>query len=247
MNIDYNQLLKKVKTIWDSIHEFSWKAPDIGISKQWLTEYDISIEYQLCEFIKSIDNEAIFFAEEEHQNITKQSNNLWIIDPISNTFNFIHWLPHYSICVSHMVFWEVLFAVVYDPSSEELFHAEKWKWAYLNWEKIHVSNNKTDLSIIINHRKGLDITKLIEKFYMMWTIRSIGSLGIHYAYVACWRAECAITLPKDIFPEIAWKLLVEEAWWKFTDFNWNSISLETRSIIASNTLIHETILNELKK
>ncbi len=245
MTPNYAQLLTKIKEIGNAIHKFSWKAPDIGVSKQRLTEHDIKTERELCKFIQSIDKDAIFFAEEEHEK-SKESKNLRIIDPISNTFNFIHGLPHYSVCVSHMLAGEMVFAVVYDPSMQELFHAEKWKWSYLNGQRIHVSDNTTDLSIIINQRKNLDTTKLIEKFQTMWGIRSLWSLGVHYAYVACGRTECAISLPKDIFPEMAGKLLVEEAWGTFTNFEWNEVGLESTSIIASNKLVHAMILEKLK-
>ena len=253
MQIEYSNLLMKIKDIGDSIHAFSWKTTDIGVSKQWLTEHDISTERELCELIRFIDESATFFCEEEHVNLIENAESLWIIDPISNTFNFIHWLPHYSICIAHMFKGDIVFAAVYDPSMKELFYAEKWKWTYLNWELVQVSKNTTDLSIIvwphlvpINLKRSHDTIKLMECFYKFWTIRSIGSLGIHYAYVACGRAECAISLPKDIFPEMAGKLLVEEAWWRFTEFDWTDISLDSKSIIASNTIVHEMFLEELK-
>lgn len=252
MTPNYAQLLKKIKEIGDAIHKFSWKAPDIGVSKKRLTEHDIKTERELCTFIQSIDKDAIFFAEEEHEK-SKESKNLRIIDPISNTFNFIHGLPHYSVCISHMLAGEMVFAVVYDPSMQELFHAEKWKWTYLNGQKIHVSNTTTDLSIIvwphlmpINQEKNEKVIQIINKFCKLWTIRMLWSLGIHYAYVACGRAECTISLPKDIFPEMTGKLLVEEAWGTFTDFAWNQVGLESTSIIASNKLVHAMILEKLK-
>jgi myo-inositol-1(or 4)-monophosphatase len=74
-------------------------------------------------------------------NTFTNSENVWIIDPISNTLNFIHGLPHYSVVLSHVYKSELLFAVVYDPSTQEMFTAEKGKGAFLNDIKISVSNN----------------------------------------------------------------------------------------------------------
>lgn len=192
----------------------------------------------------------IFFAEEEHESIT-DSKSLWIIDPISNTFNFIHGLPHYSICVAHYFQGEVIFSLIYDPSMKELFHAQKNSWAFLNWEKIAVSKNTQDLSLIIGphlvpiNPDNKQVIQVIGKLCTLGTIRIIWSLWIAYAYVACWRAEATVSLPIDIFPEMAWKLLVEEAWGRFTDFQNKTISLESRQIVASNWLIHESIIKNL--
>lgn len=249
----YSKLLDKIQEVWESIHMFSWKTLDIWVSKKYLTEQDIYAERQLCNFIKSIDADAQFFAEEEHEVLIKNAENLYVIDPISSTFNFIHGLPHYSVCVAHILKWDVEFAGVYDPSMKELFYAQKWKWAFLNGKKLQVTNNEKDLSIVIwgyliqeNKMQSVKQAELFEKIYKMGVIRAIGSLALHYAYVACGRCECALSLPKDIFPEFAGKLLVEEAGWMFTDFQGGELSFDTRSIIASNKQVHTIIMNGLK-
>ncbi len=247
----YNQILEEIKKIGNEIHQYAWQVLDIWQAKQRLTEHDIATERRLCDFIKILDQDAAFFAEEENDQLSHNTKSIWIIDPISNTFNFIHGLPHYTICISHMVDEIIHFAAVYDPSTQELFSAEKWKWSYLNWKKISVSQKTSDLWIIIwphlvpKNPKNSELINIITTFSELGTIRIIWSLWIHYAYVACGRIEAAISLSKDIFPEMAWKLLVEEAWGKFTDFDNQDIWFETRKIIASNWLIHNTILENL--
>lgn len=73
------------------------------------------------------------------------------------------------------------------------------------------------------------------------TIRIVGSLAVHYAYIACGRADVAISFNEDTFPEFAGKLLVEEAGGKFTDFKGGALRPETVGVIASNGLIHKGI------
>lgn len=252
----YQPLLEKIVEIGKELKELSGNVPDIGETKQWLTEQDITTERRLCECIKTIDADAQFFAEEEHDGVDNPAENsasLWIIDPISNTFNFIHGLPHYSICVAHMKNGIVVFSAVYDPAMDELFSAEKGKGTFLNSRKIHVSQSVKDLSVLIGphlvpiNPNMKDVLALIEKFSPVGTIRMIGSLGVQYAYVACGRADAAVSLPRDIFPEIAGKLLVEEAGGIFTDFEGDEINFETRQILATNKLVHEDFLNKLKE
>ena len=56
------------------------------------------------------------------------------------------------------------------------------------------------------------------------------------------RVDLAISLSKDIFPEMAGSLLVTEAGGSFTDFKGESINFETREIVATNRVIHENVL-----
>lgn len=246
---DYQAVLVKIKELGDYIHQFSGKAPDIGVAKQWLTQYDLEVEQQLCNFISLFDPEASFFAEEENEYLNKDAESLWIIDPISNTFNFIHGLPHYSITVAHSWKGKIVFSAVYDPSVNELFFAERGKGAYLNNSKIQASKNTSDLSILIgphltpkDQEKNQKLISIISQFSKEGTIRIIGSLGVHYAWVAMGRVDLAISLSKDIFPEMAGSLLVTEAGGSFTDFKGESINFETREIVATNRVIHENVL-----
>jgi myo-inositol-1(or 4)-monophosphatase len=253
----YQPLLEKVVEIGKELKALAGNIPDIGETKQWLTEQDITTERRLCECIKTIDIDAQFFAEEEHDGVDNPAENspsLWVIDPISNTFNFIHGLPHYSICVAHTKNGIVVFSAVYDPAMDELFVAEKGKGTFLNNKQVYVSQSTKDLSVLIgphlvpsNQERNQEVITLIQKFCTIGTIRSIGSLGVQYAYVACGRANAAVSLPHDIFPEIAGKLLVEEAGGMFSDFEGNEISFETRHILATNKLVHEDFLNKLKE
>ncbi len=217
-----------------------------------VTEKDIEIENKLTELVKTFPGAHSVYAEEMHDTFV-QDENVWIIDPISNTTNFIHGMPHYSVVLSHMYKGELKFAVVYDPSNKELFTAEKGKGAFLNGKKIHVSNRTDDLFFLIGPHlnvkspytdKTLKLISLVS--HQDTTIRILGSLGVHYAYVACGRVDIAISFNKDTFPEFAGKLLVEEAGGKFTDFDGGNLHAKTVGIIATNGLVHEQIKDLMK-
>ncbi len=245
----YQKIIKKIIELGDTLPEISGRVSDIGKSKQWLSRKEIEIEKELVKLIDTFPGKHLIYGETLNGTFTK-SDNVWIIDSISNTTNFIHGMPHYSIVVSHLHKGEVRFAAVYDPSNKELFTAEKGKGAFLNKKRIHVSNRAKDLFFMIGtyftpprpyRKKALKI--ISEMSENGGTIRVLGSLGVHYAYVACGRADVAITFNEDTFPEFAGKLLVEEAGGKFTDFSGSALNIKTEGIIASNGLIH----NQVKK
>lgn len=235
----YKEIINKVKELGDILFNIEDEVLDIGKRKNWLTEWDIKIEQELTNLIKTFPGEHNIFAE-EISNIYIESENVWIIDPISSTFNFIHGLPHYAIVLSHLYKGEVVFAVVYDPSNKELFTAEKNKGTYLNDKLVKVSDRTKDLSILMGGHltpTGLyreDTIKMLDKLSTIGTIRMIGSLGLHYSYVACGRADMAISLNRDVFPEFAGKLLVEEAGGIFTDLDGNKLNVTTHGIFTSN-------------
>ena len=237
----YQKIINKIIELGDTLPAISGRTFDIGKTKMYLTEKDLEIETELTNMINTFPGKHSVYAEEFHD-IFVEDDNVWIIDPISNTTNFIHGMPHYSLVLSHLHKGEIKFAVVYDPSNKELFTAEKGKGAFLNKKRIYVSNRKENTLFIISEsrsqkEKSLKIIRTILENGSI--IRNLGSLGVHYAYVACGRADVAVSFNKDTFPEFAGKLLVEEAGGKFTDFNGNALNAETVGIIASNGVLHE--------
>ncbi len=243
----YQKIIKKIIELGDSLPAVSGNTIDIGQSKQWLTKKDIEIETKLAKMIKTFSGKHSVYAEELHNNFI-EDENVWIIDPISNTRNFIRGIPHYSVVLSHLHKGEIKFAVVYDPSNKELFTAEKGKGAFLNDKKIHVSEHQKELFFLVDGEEFFrkEVLKIISTIWENGhTVRILGSLGVHYAHVACGRIDGAISFNKDTFPEFAGKLLVEEAGGKFTDFVGDDLNVKTFGIIASNGLIHGHIQNLL--
>lgn len=248
----YIQIIDKIKELGNQLPAIAGDITDLGLKKTVVTEWDIKIENEITAIIKTFPGEHSVFAEEVN-NTYLEAENVWIMDPISNTFNFIHGLPHYSIVLSHLIKGEVIFAVIYDPSTQELFTAEKGEGAYLNGKQIHVSDRDEKLTVLIGPHLNpgnsyrLNIIKIIEELSSFGTLRTFGSVGIHYAYVACGRVDIAITKNSDVFPEFAGKLLVEEAGGRFTDFDNKELALNSTSTVATNGRVHEMILEKIAK
>lgn len=243
----YEKIIQLAKDKGEKLTKYAGKIKDIGVAKRFLTKLDLEIERQFAQLIKSFPGHHELFAEEENNNY-KISDNLWIVDPISNTFNFIRGIPHYAIAVSHLIKDEVVFALIYDPSVKELFIAFKGKGATLNNKKIKVSNRSSEIlllyefsSALFDLDKGLDLMKDLSGLGKVK--KSFGSMAVHYSYVACGRVEGAVTVNRDIFPEFAGKLLVEEAGGKVSDFEGKEITINSRGVVFTNGLIHQKVLD----
>ena len=184
----YEPLIKKVKELGLEIKEVSGKVSDLQTKKTVVTEWDLKIENEITNLVKTFPGKHSIFAEELHDSYI-EAENIWVMDPISNTFNFIHGLPHYSIAISHIQKGVVVFAVVYDPSTDEMFVARKGEGAFLNGKKLSVSKEEKNITVLIgphlnprnaNRQKIIDLT---DKLSEIATLRTFGSVAVHYDYL----------------------------------------------------------------
>ena len=81
-------------------------------------------------------------SEEIGTKFTSDKNNLWIIDPIDGTTNFLHGIPHFCISIAYIYKEEIISGVIFDPIKNEIFYAEKNSGAFFNNQRIRVSKKK---------------------------------------------------------------------------------------------------------
>ena len=248
----YSQILELMKEVGDPLVEKAGKIADIGIKKAWLTEFDIQIEKEFIKLISTFAGEHVVYAEEINKDYVEKEN-VWVIDPISHTFSFIHGLPHYTVVVSHLYKGKTVFAAAYDPSVKELFMAEKNKGMFLNGEKVSVNKSCKDLCFMYDPQmpcSKYDKQQRLSIMSMLMEIgrnKTLGSACLLYAYVAVGRAHAAIDMNKDNFTCIPGTLMVKEAGGEVTDFKGESVDINTIGLVASNKIIHDQILEITKE
>ena len=93
------------------------------------------------ELLKSRKNFSII---SEEAGIIEKSDkkNLWVIDPIDGTNNFLHGIPHFAISIAHKYENEIISGIIFDPIKNEIFFAEKNNGSYFNNQRIRVSKKK---------------------------------------------------------------------------------------------------------
>lgn len=218
----YKAVIEYALTSGKRLTKRAGKIQDIGITKTDLTEEDLAIERGFKKLIENFGRDYVLYAEEENSNLLS-SENVWIVDPISGTNTFISGLGHYAIVAAHLYKNQVVFAVIYDPSVNELFTAYHDKGAYLNGKKISVSQfiNKRP-KIVFNRSKGWKEPEIARKSWITLdelgnVFRNTNSFAINYCHVACGRYDGVFTLSKDSFPEHAGSLIIKEAGGVFTN------------------------------
>jgi myo-inositol-1(or 4)-monophosphatase len=185
----------------------------------------------------------------------KDAEYLWIVDPIDGTTNFVHGFPYYVVSIALAHRGELVLGVVYDPSKDELFIAEKGKGAYVHGKRMRVSAEETLQESLIatgfpaeqKHSLPLNMKGLQALAPQVRNIRSSGSAALHLAYVASGRLSGYWEIGLSSWDMAAGVLLIQESGGMVTDTDGKPYHLGVRNVAATNGRIHDELLTALKK
>lgn len=185
----------------------------------------------------------------------KDADYLWIVDPIDGTTNFVHGFPNFSVSIALAFKGEVIVGVVYDPTRDELFVAEKGKGAYLRGKPIQVSKEAVLAESLLATGFPIDpvaalpanmrgLTAVLPK---VRNVRNLGSAALHLAYVATGRLNGFWEINLNAWDLAAGALLVQEAGGRITDTLGVSYHLGVRHVVATNGAVHDELLGVLQQ
>jgi myo-inositol-1(or 4)-monophosphatase len=184
-----------------------------------------------------------------------RSGRRWIIDPLDGTTNYAHGLPIYAVGIGLEDQGVVRLGVVYDPSRDEMFVAERGGGARLNDAPIAVSATpELDVSLLVtgfpyDARTNPDnnLREYAAFALRARAVRRLGSALLDLAYVASGRLDGFWELGLSPWDVAAGGILVEEAGGRLTDLRGAPVDINRPKIVASNGRIHDAILGVLKE
>ena len=100
--------------------------------RDFVTKTDKRVENIIIEELSKTKKNYSFLSEEIGEIKNKDDENIWIIDPIDGTTNFLHGIPHFAICIALQSKKEIVSGLIFDPIKDEMFFSEKNKGSYLN-------------------------------------------------------------------------------------------------------------------
>ena len=212
--------------------QVSVKGPSDFVSNADTKAEKIIIE----ELIKSKKNYSII-SEEAGYMKNKDSDNVWIIDPIDGTLNFLHGVPHFAISIALKSNNEIVSGLIFDPIKDEMFFAEKNNGAFLNNQRIKVSKKKEIKSCLFatggNQKINIDLTT-----------RKSGSAALDMAYVASGRFDGYFQNNLNLWDIAAGVVIVKESGGIVNQID--LLKNERIDIRASSIAINEKMLEKLK-
>lgn len=210
---------------------------------------DKTAEEKLVEGLSRILPEAGFITEEGTISKTGEVYE-WIIDPLDGTTNFIHGFPPFSISVALRERQETILGVVYEITKDEFFYSIRGEAAYMNDHKISVSGSaKLENSLLITGFPYDPLGKL-EAWMTLFRkftesthgVRRLGSAAVDLVYTACGRADGFYEYNLNAWDVAAGAFIVQQAGGKVVDFAGGPDFISKRTLLASNGLIQEEML-----
>ena len=193
------------------------------------------------ELTKSRKNYSIL-SEESGSKENKDIDNVWIIDPIDGTINFLHGVPHFAISIALKSNNEIVSGLIYDPIKDEMFYAEKNNGAYFNNKRIRVSKRKKIEECLFASGE-IDNENIKQKTNAKLKTRKSGSAALDMAYVASGRYDGYFQKNLNLWDIAAGIIIVKEAGGQVNDLNLKQNN--NINIIASSSSINEKLVKNL--
>ena len=235
-----NLMIKAVEKASKTVIRDFGEIEKLQISKKgphdFVTKTDKYVEKILIEELSKAKKNYSFLSEEAGEINNKDRENIWIIDPIDGTNNFLHGIPHFAICIALQSKKEIVSSLIFDPIKDEMFFAEKNKGVFLNNHRLRVSKkNILDDCLFASNQEGVKFSS--------FNMRCSGSSALDLAYVASGRLDGFFQNKLNIWDVAAGCLMVEEAGGIVNDIN--KFSNRNIHIRASSSSISEKMLENL--
>jgi myo-inositol-1(or 4)-monophosphatase len=219
----------------------------------FVSEVDRQAEHAIIDILKRAYPDHHFLGEESGDTGSELSEYRWIIDPLDGTTNFLHSLPHYAVSIALEYQGRLELGVIYNPSNQELYTAERGGGAFLNNRRIRVAGLRSLEGALLGtgfpFRADQDVDRYLKTFRALHGplsgIRRAGSAALDLAYVASGRLDGFWEfglLPWDMAAGI---LMVREAGGIVIDFSGKEEFMASGNVIAANPKITHAMLKAI--
>lgn len=228
------------------------KAP-----KDLVSEADLASQKAIYEIVHSEFPDHDFLGEEADslQTDERKSEYRWIVDPLDGTVNYVHRLPAFSVSVALEHLGEIQAGVVYDPIADECFTAVRGAGAFLNGEKISVSDCDSLRTALVAaslaagvSRDSPEIDRFLNVLVECQALRRLGSAALNLAYLAAGRLDAYWATSVKVWDVAAGVLIVEEAGGLVSGVNGEPFDLFRPQFAAAATAaLHAELLVTLNR
>ena len=228
---------------WNSDRQITFKGrADI------VTDIDVAAEKAVLEILTSAFPDFGILAEES-QPVSGSSPFRWVVDPLDGTRNYAHSIPHFCTIVALAEGDDIVAGVVYDPVREETFTAAKGQGAFLNGDRISVTEtSELSRSLLsfdlgyVDEKAALAIDMLRSLWPGMYSVRMMGSAGLGVAYAASGRVDLFFHHSLSPWDIAAGLILTREAGGRIVDRQGNEAGLFSPSVICSSPVLIDGFL-----
>jgi histidinol-phosphatase len=223
---------------------------EVKADKTPVTEADVRSEEAIRSLLTQRFPSHGFYGEETGKS-RMDAESIWLVDPIDGTKSFVRECPFFSTQIALMRGGKFVLGVSCAPAYHELAWAERGAGAFLDGKPIRVSKVDTpgDAIVSTGNLKTLAASPAWARFGgLIGGINRIRGYGdfVHYHLLARAALDVVIESDVNILDIAALTVIVEEAGGRFTDLTGAPVGLATTSVLATNGLLHDALLKQLR-
>jgi myo-inositol-1(or 4)-monophosphatase len=194
-----------------------------------------------------------FLMEESGIRVGSDKSHRWIVDPLDGTTNFLHGMPHFAVSIALEREGQLVAGVVYNPATDEMFHAEKGRGAWLGNRRLRVAERKHfDEGVFATGMPFLGKTghaQFLKELHQIMPhcsgIRRMGSASLDLAWVAAGRYDGFWEHGLQAWDIAAGMVLVREAGGRIAELDDGKDVLSTGNIAAGNEIMLDLLMEKV--
>ncbi len=265
-----NTAIKAARRAGSIINRASLDLERVKVSRKqhndFVTEIDEAAEKAIIDVLLTAYPDHRILAEESGRSaapegagkgdlvaMDNEAENLWIIDPLDGTTNFIHGFPQYCVSIGLLQRGVITQSVIYDPNRNDLFVATKGRGAFLNDRRLRVSKRHRMNEALLGTGFPFKNLETLDRYLAMFRlmtgqsagIRRPGAAALDLAYVAAGRLDGFFEIGLMPWDIAAGSLLVTEAGGLIGDFQGDPDYLHTGDVLAGTPKIFGQLVGTL--
>lgn len=214
----------------------------------YVSEVDRMAEAEIIRELKRAFPRDAFLAEES--GASGKSRNVWVIDPLDGTHNYLRGFPHFCVSIGLLENGEPTLGVIYDPLRDELFTADKGNGAYLNDRRLRVGKRDGVGGALLatgfpfRQRRHLEAQLGMTRALLAEAedFRRSGSAALDLAYVAAGRLDGYYEIGLKPWDMAAGCVMVREAGGRYCDFVGRDGLPESGNLLAGNVSVVKAMI-----
>ena len=214
-----------------------------------VTEIDLEVERVFRAMIAERFPDHAVLAEEMGET-GAGARYRWVFDPLDGTSNYAHGIPIFCSTLALEIDGVVTVAATFDPNRNELFTAERGVGAWLNGERLHVSDTATLSDAMLVTGFPYDVRERLDDYLGLFgaylskarAVRRLGSAAIDLCLTAAGRMDAFWERGLQVWDMMAGALTVQEAGGRVTAIDGGPWQPFNGHVLASNGHVHDEMV-----
>lgn len=221
-----------------------------------VSDADVEAERCIGEFIHRNFADHAVLGEEVYDDGVGGCEHLWVVDPIDGTNNFAHRVPHFAVSVAYYHCGQPVCGVVANPVRDDWYEAARGEGAFHNGSPVHVGSQTSLSDVLVGvgfyYDRGATMESTLDAIRELFGhdihgIRRFGTASLDLCQVGAGSLGVFFEYQLSPWDFAAGRLFVEEAGGLVTTCRGESLPLEKTSLLASNSLLHDSALEIVRR